>query len=145
MKTPKTTYQLNKGKQRGVFANVYPPKDKKPGRDNRQHLALVFKVPAPATRDKSVEVKRNYKLDSNKDSDFMQAARALLGRDMTPEERRIPYMALKAAIGKEVDLDIVTFHDPKYPQPYVTIGGVKPAGTWVNDNKGEFVDDALGI
>ena len=140
-----SSYQVPEGKHRGVFAAAYPPKDKKQGRDNKRYLKLVFTVPALENDNNTFLATATYEVTDAKDSKLMKAASVLMGRDLTAGEAKIPYPVMKAAIGKEADLDVVTSRSTKHKDPYVTIADIKPAGTWVQDSNGEFVDAAVGI
>ncbi len=128
-----------------MFSNGYRPKDKKRGRNNDNCVKLEFRFPALETAAQPVVAKRTYDLSKPSGSSFKDVAAVLIGRRMTDEELENPYLVLKGAIGKKVDVSIVHRHLPGYPNPQVCIEEVQPAGTWVKDNKGEFVDVAIGI
>lgn len=141
----KTSYQVPVGKHRGVFSTGYRPKDKKRGRNNDNCVKLGFKLPALSTAVKPVMAARTYDLSKPSGSSFKDVAAILIGREVTEEELKNPYLLLKRAIGKEVDLSIVHRQLSGYADPLVCIKEIQPAGTWVKDNKGEFVDAAMGI
>lgn len=127
----KTKYQVPEGKYRGVFSAGYRPRDKKKGRNNANCIRVEFKLPGM----QNAVVKRNYDLSKPSGKSFEDVAEVLLGRKITAEELNNPYMVLKGAVGKKVDLSITHRQLPKYSQPLVCIDEVKPAGTWIKDGK----------
>ena len=134
------------GKYRGEVISIFPPKDKKPGRDNSLYLRVQFAIPSLENATTRFQAGKNYLKDINPGSELMRVASVLLGRELTAEEARLPYLALKPAIGKELELHIVTGPVTKrHPHPFSHLQDVKPAGTWLPASEAEFVDHAAGI
>jgi hypothetical protein len=119
------TFNCPEGNFRGRFCEVKPVQARDPA-DPR--IRLMFETDVPELIEQQVMTRKDLPPDLRPGSPLRRFLEQWLGEACFNNQEELDFDQL---IGKETDLSIVHFHNPKYSNPYCDIKGAFPAGTLV--------------